>query len=78
VTQGSSVHCTLQQEISNAADDAARRYMEITPVEEKSHQGVANAMRVGVKEKIAKLVVKMGKLLAVANPVHGPAFLEKV
>jgi len=39
---------------------------------------VANAMRVGAKEKIAKLVVKMGKVLAVANPVHGPAFLEEV
>jgi len=35
-------------------------------------------MRVGAKEKVAKLIVKMGKLLAIANPVHSPAFLEEV
>jgi len=49
----------------------------VIPFEEKSNEGVANAMRVGAREKIAKLIVKIGKLLAVANPAHGPGFLEK-
>jgi len=35
-------------------------------------------MRVGAREKVAKLIAKMGKLLAVANPVHGLGFLEEV
>jgi len=50
----------------------------VTPFEEKSNEGVANAMRVGAREKVTKLIAKMGKLLAVANPVHGPGFLEEV
>jgi len=72
------VHCLLQQEISNAADDTTRKYTKITPFEEKSNEGVANAMRVGAREKVAKLIAKMEKLLAVANPIHGPGFLEEV
>jgi len=35
-------------------------------------------MRVGAREKVAKLIAKMGKLLVVANPVHGPGFLKEV
>jgi len=35
-------------------------------------------MRVGAREKIAKLIAKMRKLLAVVNPVHSSAFLEEV
>jgi len=69
---------TIQQEISNAADTATRKYTEVTPFEEKSNEGVANAMRVGVKEKVVKLLSKMSKLLAVAKPACGPRFLEEV
>jgi len=61
-----------------AVDDASRKYTEITPFEDRSNEGIANAMRVGAKEKVAKLNVKMGKLLAVANLVLSPAFLEEV
>ncbi len=68
----------MQQEIALAADVAMRRYNEATPFEEKSHEGVANAMRIGAKEKNAKLYLKMIKLLTVANPAHGPGFLEEV
>jgi len=63
---------------SNVVDDAAHKYIEITSFEEKSNEGVANAMRVGAREKVTKLIAKMEKLLAVANPVHGPGFLEEV
>ncbi len=68
----------MQQEIAQAADVAVWKYNEVTPFEEKSDEGVANAMRVGAKEKNAKLYVKMIKLLTVANPAHGPGFLEEV
>lgn len=68
----------MQQEISNAADASVRKYNEVTPPEERSTEGVANAMRSGAKERASKLISKMGKLLAVANPAHGPGLLEEV
>jgi len=68
----------MQQEISNATDASVRKYNEVTPFEEKNTEGVANAMRFGEKERASKLISKMGKLLAVANPAHGPGFLEEV
>jgi len=49
----------MQQEISNAADASVRKYNEVTPLEEKSTQGIANAMRFGAKEKSSKLISKM-------------------
>jgi len=44
----------VKQEIAKAADDAVRKYNEVTLFEEKSNQGVANAMRVGAKESSIK------------------------
>jgi len=35
-------------------------------------------MKVGAREKVTKLISKMGKLLTVANPVNGPGFYEEV
>jgi hypothetical protein len=35
-------------------------------------------MRIGAKEKNAKLYAKMIKLVAVANPANGPGFLQEV
>ena len=55
-----------------------RKYHETTPADDKSVEGVAHAMRVGAKEKNAKLYVKMFKLLALANPNNGPTFLQEV
>jgi len=44
----------------------------------KKDSGIANAMRMGAKEKANKLYVKMMKLVAVAHPGNGPEFLEEV
>ena len=44
----------------------------------RSVEGVASSMRSGAKERVSQMTVKMGKLLAVANPAHGPGFLEEV
>jgi hypothetical protein len=35
-------------------------------------------MKQGIKDKTTKLMVKLGKMTAVANPAHGPEFLEEV
>lgn len=50
----------------------------VTPFEEKSNQRVANAMEFGAKERATKLISKIGKLLVVANPAHGPEFLQEI
>jgi hypothetical protein len=68
----------LQQEIAQAADVAVRFYTEVTPFDEKSDQGLADAMRLGAKDRATKLIAKMGKLLAMANPTHGQTFLQEV
>jgi len=68
----------MQQEIFNVVDAFVRIYNEVTPFEEKSTEGVANAIRLGAKEKALKLISKMGKLLAMANLTHGPGFLAEV
>ena len=68
----------LQQEISQAADAAVRKYTNSTPEEEKRPEEVAHAMRVGAKERTITLMGKMGKLLVVAAPANGPKFLVEV
>lgn len=55
-----------------------RRYNDTTPEDEKRPEAAAHAMKVGAKERTAKLVVKMHKLLAVANPANGEPFLKEV
>jgi len=68
----------VKQKIAQAANAAIRKSNEVTLLEEKSDQGVANAMRVGAKERSMKLITKMDKLLVVANPIHRSGFLKKV
>ena len=55
-----------------------RKYHEDTPIDDKTVAGVADAMRLGAKEKSTKLYQKMHKLLTVANPALGPRFLAEV
>jgi len=70
--------CYLQQEISDAMDVTRQKYNETTPADERSELGIANAMRMGAKEKVNKVYMKMMKLAVVANPANGPEFLEEV
>jgi hypothetical protein len=44
-------HCQLQQEIGEASDDAARKYYDKTPMEDRSDIGVTAAMRAAAKTK---------------------------
>lgn len=68
----------LQQEIAAAGDTAVFVYREQTSPEDVTQEGIATAMKQGIKDKTSKLMLKLGKMTAVANPVHGPEFLEEV
>ncbi len=49
----------LQQEIAATIDAVMRKYHEDTSIDEKLDIGVADAMRLGAKEKATKLYAKM-------------------
>ena len=68
----------LQQEISQAADGAVRKYTDSTPEEERRLEELAHAMRAGAKERTMTLMEKMGKLLAVAAPANTLEFIAEV
>ena len=68
----------IQQEISQAADGAVRKYTNSTPEEERRPEELAHAMRTGAKERTKTLMGKMGNLLAVAAPSNTPEFLAEV
>ena len=68
----------MQQEISQAADAAVRRYVEATRETGRTPEGAAQAMREGAMERKKALTSKMFKLLAVANPNNGMGFLKEV
>ena len=68
----------LQQEISQAADAAVRKYTDSTPKEKRSPEEVVHAMRAGANERTKILMGKMGKLLAVAAPANTLEFLVEV
>jgi hypothetical protein len=42
----------LQQEIAEASDDAARKYYEETPEEERTSSGITSVMRAAAKAKL--------------------------
>ena len=69
---------TVQFEIAAAADIAVRLYKEETPLEDQDVEGALAAMRMGAKEKTSKLIQKLGKLTAVANPNLGSEWLKEV
>ena len=49
-----------------------------TPKEDRRPKELAHAMRAGAKKRTKTLMVKMGKLLAVAAPINTPEFLVEV
>ncbi len=68
----------IQQEIAAARDAAVLVYREETKPEDVTREGIAAAMKQGIKEKTTKLMIKLGKMTAVANPAQGPEFLAEV
>ena len=70
--------CKIQQEIGEASDDAARKYYDETPIEDRTDGGVTAAMRAAAKLKHQSFKGQFFKYLSIANPKLGDKFLEEV
>jgi hypothetical protein len=70
--------CHFQQEIAEACDDAARKYYEETPKEDKNNATITTVMRAATRSKQHSFKVQFAKYLAIANPKFGDKFLEEV
>jgi hypothetical protein len=70
--------CYSQQEIAEASDDAARKYYEETPKDERNDAAVTAAMRNAAKTKQQSFKGQFAKYLAIANPKFGDKFLQEV
>jgi hypothetical protein len=68
----------LQQEISEASDDASRKYYEETPEKDRTIAGVTEVMRATARNKHASFKGQFSKFTAVANPKFGDAFMDEV
>ena len=67
----------VQHELSLAADDGVRQLLEHTEGE-VSPADKAAAMKAAVEKKVVALRMKMGKLVAVANPELTDGWLREV
>ena len=70
--------CKIQQEIGKASDDAARKYYDETPIEDRTDIGVTAAIRATAKLKHQSFKGQFFKYLSIANPKLGDKFLEEV
>jgi hypothetical protein len=68
----------LQQEIAEASNDAARKYYDETPKEERSNTEVTAVIRAAAKTKLHSFKGQFSKYTAIANPKFGDEFLEEV
>jgi hypothetical protein len=68
----------MQQDITNASDEAARKYFDETPEEERFDYGITAVMRAVAKSKTTSLRRQFGKHLVIANPKLGDKFLDEV
>jgi adenine-specific DNA glycosylase len=70
--------CPLQQEIAEAADDAARKYYDETAKEDTSDTTVTALIRAAAKTRQQSFRGQFAKYLAIANPKFGDRFLQEV
>jgi hypothetical protein len=68
----------LQQEISEASDDASRKYYEETPEKDRTGSGVTEVMRDATKSKHQSFKDQFSKFTGVANPKFGDSFMDEV
>jgi hypothetical protein len=61
-----------------ASDDAARKYYDETPKEERCNTGITAVMRATTKTKQQSFKGQFFKYLAIANPKFGDNFLQEV
>jgi hypothetical protein len=70
--------CHFQQEIAEASDDAARKYYEETPKEDRNDAAITVVMRHAAKSRQHSFKGQFAKYLAIANPKFGDKFLQEV
>lgn len=68
----------MQQDISEASDEAARKYVDETEEKDQDPAVVTQLMRAAAKAKAGSFRGKFSKFAAVANPKLGDKFLEEV
>jgi hypothetical protein len=68
----------MQQDISEASDEAARKYIDETEKKDRDPTVVTQVMRAVAKAKAASYRGKFSKYAAVANPKLGDRFLDEV
>jgi hypothetical protein len=68
----------FDQEISEASDDASRKYYEETPEKDRTSSGVTEVMRAAAKSKHQSFKGQFSKFTAIANPKFGDAFMDGV
>jgi hypothetical protein len=69
----------LQQDLARAADEAAMEYERTTPAEERSAEGVWEAMNAAEASLVKSIKSKdFHKYLTVGNPKHGDGFFDEV
>jgi hypothetical protein len=68
----------MQQDISEASDEAARKYFDETEEKDRDPAMVTQLMRTTAKAKAASYRGKFSKYVAIANPKLGDRFLEEV
>lgn len=67
----------VQHEISRAADEGLRAYLE-NAEGDVAEKDKAAAMKLAAAKKTENLIKKMNKLTAIANPDLTPGFLKEV
>jgi hypothetical protein len=68
----------MQQDISEASDEAARKYFDEIEEKDRDSTIVTQLMRAAAKAKAALYRGKFSKYVTVANPKLGDRFLEEV
>jgi hypothetical protein len=68
----------VQQDISEASDEAARKYFDKTEEKDQDDAVVTSLMHAATKAKATSYRGKFSKYAAVANPKLGDKFLEEV
>jgi hypothetical protein len=70
--------CHFQQKIAKASNDAAKKYYEETPKDDRSNIAVITVKRAAARSKQQSFKGQFAKYLAIANPKFGDKFLQEV
>jgi hypothetical protein len=68
----------FQQEIAEASNDAAKKYYEETPKEDRNDATITAIMKHAARSKQQSFKFQFAKYLAIANPKFGDKFLQEV